>query len=110
MAAAILNIILNYVFIKKFGYIAAAYTTLATYFLYFIFHCFLAKKIFSTNVYSKKMLLLTSFFIFASTAVSVFFLNISVVRFLLALLSIGLFIFYEEKKVGILRAKLKLKK
>lgn len=110
MAAAILNIVLNYIFIKKFGYIAAAYTTLATYFLYFIFHCFLAKKIFSENVYSKKMLILTSFFIFAATAVSVFFLNIFVVRVSLALLSIGLFILYEEKKIGILRAKLKIKK
>ncbi len=110
MAAAILNIVLNYIFIKKLGYITAAYTTLATYFLYFIFHCFLAKKIFSENVYSKKMLILTSFFIFAATAVSVFFLNIFVVRVSLALLSIGLFILYEEKKIGILKSKLKTKK
>ena len=53
---------------------------------------------------------MTSFFIFAATAVSVFFLNISVVRFSAALVFIGLFIFYEEKKVGILRVRLKTKK
>jgi O-antigen/teichoic acid export membrane protein len=33
---AILNIVLNYIFIPKFGYFAAAYTTLFAYFLQFL--------------------------------------------------------------------------
>lgn len=37
-AAAVLNIVLNSIFIPKYGYIAAAYTTLVSYFLYYIFH------------------------------------------------------------------------
>ena len=43
--AAILNIILNYIFIPMFGYIAAAYTTFATYLVYFIFHYIIAAKV-----------------------------------------------------------------
>lgn len=43
--AAIINVALNYFCIKKWGYAAAAYTTVATYFLYFIFHCLIARKI-----------------------------------------------------------------
>ncbi len=36
--AAVINIGLNYIFIMKFGYIAAAYTTLAGYFILMILH------------------------------------------------------------------------
>ena len=38
VAVALLNIILNYVFIDIFGYIAASYTTLVCYILYALFH------------------------------------------------------------------------
>lgn len=36
--AALVNILLNYIFIPKFGYIAAAYTTLIGYIILFIIH------------------------------------------------------------------------
>lgn len=41
--AAILNIGLNAIFIPRFGYIAAAYTTLAGYMALFVFHFFIVK-------------------------------------------------------------------
>ena len=43
--AAILNIILNGIFIPRYGYIAAAYTTLVTYLCYFILHYLIAIKL-----------------------------------------------------------------
>lgn len=107
MSAAALNIVLNYIFIKKIGYRAAAYTTLATYFLYFLFHCFLARKICSMDVYSKKTLLLSSFLIFSMTVLSVLFLNIFVIRFAVSIFLLVLFVSYEEKNVGIFKNKLK---
>lgn len=42
---AILNVILNYIFIKLFGYIAAGYTTLACYMIYSIAHYILMNNI-----------------------------------------------------------------
>ena len=40
--AAVLNVLLNYIFIRKFGYIAAAYTTLVSYiFLAVLHYCFM---------------------------------------------------------------------
>lgn len=60
IAAAFLNIVLNYFCIKKWGYIAAAYTTLITYLLYFAFHYFIAKKIHGEQIFSTKVLLLIS--------------------------------------------------
>jgi O-antigen/teichoic acid export membrane protein len=54
--AAAVNIVLNYIFIRRFGYIAAAYTTLAGYFILMILHYFttvhvLKKKIFNDGIY-----------------------------------------------------------
>lgn len=56
MIAAVTNIILNYVFIPKFGYVAAAYTTLAGYVLLFVLHYFIAKKIEKRDLFDKKFL------------------------------------------------------
>ncbi|MDF2588864.1 MAG: polysaccharide biosynthesis protein [Anaerocolumna sp.] len=50
MTAACSNIILNLIFIPKYGYIAAAYTTLASYTLSFVLHAKKAKKL-DANVY-----------------------------------------------------------
>lgn len=58
--AATLNIILNYIFIPIFGYIAAAYTTVVTYILYFMFHYIIAYKIQGFELFETKKLLLIS--------------------------------------------------
>ena len=45
IAAAVLNVFLNCLFIPIFGYIAAAFTTLACYIFLAIFHFIMAKKV-----------------------------------------------------------------
>ncbi|MGF7144109.1 O-antigen/teichoic acid export membrane protein [Anaerotaenia torta] len=45
MLAALLNIALNYVCVRKFGYEAASYVTLATYVVYFLLHVFIAGRL-----------------------------------------------------------------
>ena len=44
-SAAVLNVVLNYIFIRIFGYIAAAYTTLICYALYAAFHYVFMRRI-----------------------------------------------------------------
>lgn len=53
IGGAILNIILNYVGIKLFGYVAAAYTTLICYIAFDVFHYILMTKI--CNKYLDKL-------------------------------------------------------
>lgn len=66
--AAIGNIILNYIFITLFGYIAAAYTTLACYILLSLAHyCFMIKickeqKI-KEQIYNTKLIVILSVFL-----------------------------------------------
>lgn len=45
VAAALLNILLNFIFIPIFGYVAAAYTTMICYIVYSLFHNYFARYI-----------------------------------------------------------------
>jgi len=67
--AAGLNIILNYLFIPKYGIVAAAYSTLISYTVSFFIHYYYARKI------EKKLFPLKSFF------KPIFFIVISIVVF-----------------------------
>lgn len=58
ITAAIFNYITNYFFIKKYGYIAASYTTFFSYLILMILHIYLVRKIFKTGVYNDKMIFL----------------------------------------------------
>ena len=60
-----LNVLLNYIFIQLFGYVAAGYTTLACYFAFCVAHyCFmrivLKKECIDTKVYSIRVIALIS--------------------------------------------------
>lgn len=101
MAAALLNIVLNYIFIKQYGYVAAAYTTLATYVLYFVFHWFLSRKIFRERIYSIKTVVISCLSVFIVTAICILFLKVTVVRMMVAAGAIAVFVVYEEKVMGI---------
>lgn len=52
--SAILNVILNYVFIHKYGYVAAGYTTLACYVLFSIGHYVVSIMVLKKNMEGKK--------------------------------------------------------
>ncbi|MBQ3644589.1 MAG: oligosaccharide flippase family protein [Candidatus Riflebacteria bacterium] len=62
IVGAVLNIVLNYIFIQKFGYYAAGYTTLICYIIFVVAHyCFMRKIcrdfLDDVRVYSLKVLL-----------------------------------------------------
>ena len=77
--AAIGNIILNYIFISLFGYIAAAYTTLVCYILLSILHYFFMMKIckqqqITESIYNAKLILtLSAFLVVYSVGVTFLF-------------------------------------
>lgn len=49
--AAIINYVLNYIFIPRYGYVAAAYTTLAGYFILLLIHMYLVHKLHYSMLY-----------------------------------------------------------
>lgn len=52
---AVLNVVLNDIFIRKFGYYAAGYTTLFCYIVYALAHYFFMKRICKKNLNGKKI-------------------------------------------------------
>lgn len=56
--AAIINIVLNFIFIQAYGYQAAAYTTVTAYIIYFVFHYLIAKKIAKMQLFDTRKILI----------------------------------------------------
>ena len=83
IVAVVLNFVLNAVFIRMYGYVAAAYTTYVCYFLLLIFHMILVKRIGRAEVYPNRKILLiailSSFLIFSVT----FLLELTILRWII---------------------------
>lgn len=58
MVAMVINLITNYVFISKYGFIAAAYTTLFSYMCYLILHIVISHKVVGFFVLELKFFLM----------------------------------------------------
>lgn len=56
VSAALLNLVLNYIFIPIFGYVAAAYTTLAGYLWLLLVHMLLVRRMKMQAVYSYRFI------------------------------------------------------
>ena len=59
--AALINYVLNYIFIPKYGYIAAAYTTLASYLVLMFVHYVMVKYVLKEKVYDDKYMFIAMF-------------------------------------------------
>lgn len=100
--AALINIALNLVCIQRFGYLAAAYTTLVTYLLYFVFHYVIAWRIQGHCIFSTGRLALYMLVALAAAVISLLLIGLWLVRWLL-LVAVGiLFAVWAEKEFGIL--------
>ena len=103
ISAAILNLVLNFIFIRLFGYKAAAYTTLLSYAVLSLFHYVMYKKACMINGVKKeifdikRMFYISLFLILVSILITLIYDLIFVRYFLLIVL---LFIlFYSRKKI-----------
>lgn len=107
VSAASLNIILNAFFIKRFGYIAAAYTTLFTYIVYFGAHYAMAKKIEGKDLFPHKLILVCAVVLSGSMFFSLLFISNILVRALLLTIILVFSVRYEEKHYSLMSTWLK---
>lgn len=98
VASAILNIVLNFIFIPFIGYIAAGYTTLICYLLQAMIDYIAMKKVVGKNIYDKRIIILESISIFILSTTSICLYRYSVIRYLLILLIIG-FLFLKRNVI-----------
>lgn len=87
IVAAGLNLLLNYIFIPKFGYLAAGYTTLVSYFFTMLMHYVflkwtLAKNKFTNVLFSKLHIILFGVLLIVSSAIIAGLYSYTYVRYL----------------------------
>lgn len=87
---ALLNILLNAIFIPIFGFIAAAYTTLVCYIVFMLMHYLFAKKVirlqrFIEPVYDNKTIFILSFIISGVCLTSMMTFNYLIIRIVIIL-------------------------
>jgi len=96
-AAAGLNIVMNYFGIKWFGCVAAAYTSLIIYGLYFCIHFALAKKIHGKSLFSGKTIGLYSALLVIVAFIALLCNDIFIIRWVfLAVIGTFLLIWLEK--------------
>lgn len=100
--AAVSNIVLNFIFIPYFGYVAAAYTTLASYLICLFLHMYCSKKLIR-ELYPIKIFLGPIGMVFSASIVYYFILDYAILRWVL-MIAFLVIVAYKEKKqlIGIL--------
>lgn len=110
--AAVINVILNFICIQRYGYLAAAYTTLATYLLYFVFHYVIAWRIHKSCIFDTGKLMLYSLAAMGIGAVSLLLIEHWLIRWALLLVTGIFFLWWAEREFGVLeriKAKIAIK-
>jgi len=115
IAAAVSNVLLNYIFIPVFGYLAAGYTTLACYMILAAAHYVFMRRICKQRlagekVYDPRVLLLTSAGLMALAAVFMALYQLPVIRYLVIALGLGAGIVKRKSIAGIVSNILLLRK
>lgn len=105
MIAAVIDIVLNLIFIPRYGFVAAAYTTLAAYICYLILHCLISRRLVGFWVVPLKWLFAFAGIITAFALWNRFFIDTLWIRWLTGMIAavvIGWF-FAKEYIKGLLR-------
>lgn len=101
--AAVINIILNLICIHKYGYLAAAYTTLVTYLLYFVFHYVLAWRIHGECIFATGRVIAYIIAAIGAGAASLILIRLWMVRWGI-LIAVGAgFLIWAEKEFGVVQ-------
>lgn len=111
---AIINIVLNFIFINIFGYIAAGYTTLFSYILFAICHYYFMQKICDTYLegvhpYNLKFIIWISILSVVIGFMIMFTYDYILVRYSLVLICIVIMIYFRHKIFHYLKYLLHLK-
>ena len=106
--SAILNILLNYILIGKFGYIACAYTTLLCYILYCIGHYLYMKyvcrkNIGKMNIYNSKYIIIISIICSIITLLSSILYSHYLIRYLLIIITCSTIYINRMKIIKVLK-------
>ena len=102
--AAVSNLVLNYIFINLYGYMAAAYTTLFSYILFALFQGIWARKICKEHgiktgtIYNDKFMIMLAIITTAISLIGILFYRHTFLRYC-AIVILGVIIVFVGRKV-----------
>ncbi|MCF0141753.1 MAG: oligosaccharide flippase family protein [Parasporobacterium sp.] len=104
IAAAVMNLVLNYIFIPMFGYTAAGYTTLVSYFVLLLLSFIFCTKLDVKNIYNIKFLVGTVIATIIYVAAMMVLADVIWLRYvLLVIITVILFITQYKKVIQVLK-------
>jgi O-antigen/teichoic acid export membrane protein len=110
MIAAALNFVLNIIFIPPFGFVAAAYTTLFSYFVLMFVHLYITKKVLKVDMYDDKYMFLAFFVVLGISAVFMTLYKFYLIRYIVLAVVIVVYYFTNRNMIRkVIRARLKKK-
>ncbi len=101
--AAVLNLILNYIFIPKLGFVVAGYTTLVCYILLSIFHYINIWKMGYKGVYDIKAIFALSLGVIVSAMIVSMLYNYTILRYSLIIILVVLLYLKRNKVLNIIK-------
>lgn len=102
MMAAGVNILLNAIFIPKYGFVAAAYTTVFCYLLYYFLHIIFSRKIQKNAIYNIKHQMCFLLIVTGSMFLGLKLMNNILIRYILLIIEmvgIGAVVFVKRKEL-----------
>lgn len=110
LIAAIVNLITNYIFIRLYGFVAAAYTTLFSYICYLILHVIFSKQLVKFEVIHWKWILLASVLVGITGAFDLLFVENIIIRYLVCAVIVGVLAVpmvnkYKEQLLSLLKGR-----
>ena len=105
MIAAANNIFLNYIFIKRFGAVAAGYTTMICYALLALFHYFNVKKRGYADIVNNKAFLGLSLGVIIGSIIISLLYEYLIIRVSLIVLAVILAVWRRKEIIGLLKIK-----
>lgn len=100
LVAALTNVILNILFVPKFGFIAAAYATLISYLVLLLIHYYAVTYILRTKIYSNSFMFIS---LFVSGIIGLIFMllyNTFILRYFILLLILAIYFLINRKLIG----------
>ncbi len=99
--AGVANIILNLIFIPRFGYIAAGWTTVISYLLLFVYHYIIALKISEERIFKIKYFIYGTSFVAGSSGVFYFIKDMWIIRYAIIIVICLIIGFNLKKKIAV---------
>ena len=99
IVAAVLNIVLNAIFIPKFGYLAAGYTTAVGYFVLMILHMCFMRRIDKRKIYHMALMFWVSIAVLVYALIMYLLIDRPLIRYGIAIVTILAVLMKQYKQI-----------